>query len=96
MITVKSVRLSKDHLRRLNAEERALLILFGHAANQISVLVKLITFATNGEPLDYVEQCAQAMQTQVLNRLLIGVVHETNELIRRQFLSAPLGNTVAL
>jgi hypothetical protein len=92
MITVLKIPVAKDRLRAMPADERALLILLGHAANQINLLSKLVIFSSNKDP-DGVEQFLSAAQTQLLARFAIGVLNEGWELISRQFLATPIGKT---
>jgi hypothetical protein len=54
MITVMKIPVSKDRLRAMPEDERALLIL-GYVANQINLLSKLVIFSSNKTP-DGVEQ----------------------------------------
>jgi hypothetical protein len=90
MITVLRVPVSKDRMRAMPADERALLILLGYAANQINLLSKLVIFSSNKTP-DGVEQALSGAQTQMLARLTIGVLSEGWELISKRFLGTPIG-----
>jgi hypothetical protein len=90
MITVLRIPVSKDLLRKMPEEERALLILLGYVANQINLLSKLVIFSSNRTP-DGVEQALSAAQTQMLARLVIGVLNEGWELIRKRFLRSSIG-----
>jgi len=47
MIKVVRMQITKEQFRTLPKDERALLLLMGHALNQIAVLIKLVTFSTN-------------------------------------------------
>ena len=64
MITVLKVPVSKDRLRAMPEDERALLILLGYVANQINLLSKLVIFSSNKTP-DGVEHALCAAQTQM-------------------------------
>jgi hypothetical protein len=90
MIDVLRVPVSKNGLRAMSQRERSLFLLLGFAANQITLLSKLVIFSTNKTP-DGVEQSLSGAQSQMLARLLIGVLHEAWELIRRQFLESKIG-----
>ena len=46
-IQVYRVTISKDQFRTLPPEERALVLILGHALNQIGVFVKLVRFSSN-------------------------------------------------
>ena len=79
MIKVVRIQITKEQLRTLPKDERALLLLMGHALNQIAVLIKLITFSTNKDPTDPIEGRVSAAQSQVILRFLFGAVAETWE-----------------
>ena len=90
MITLMKIPVSKDRLRAMPEDERALLILLGYVANQINLLSKLVIFSSNKTP-DGVEQALSGAQTQMLARLVIGVLNEGWELISKRFLGSPIG-----
>ena len=90
MITVLKVPVSKDRLRAMPEDERALLILLGYVANQINLLSKLVIFSSNKTP-DGVEHALCAAQTQMLARLAIGVLNEGWEVISKRFLGSRIG-----
>src|SRR6516162_4432055 len=90
MITVLKVPVSKDRLRAMPEDERALLILLGFVANQINLLSKLVIFSSNKTP-NGVEHTLSAAQTQMLARFGIGVLNEGWELISKRFLGSPIG-----
>jgi hypothetical protein len=64
MITVLRIPVSKDRLRAMPADERALLILLGYVANQINLLSKLVIFPSNKTP-DGIEQALSGALTTV-------------------------------
>jgi len=67
-----------QNLQKLSTEERVLLVLLGYSANQIMMLQKLVWFATNGAANnDEVELLGSFAQTQMLLRLLVGVLSES-------------------
>lgn len=72
-------------------EERVFLLLLGYAANQLSMLQKLLMFSSNKTPPNELEQHLSGAQTQMLVRYIIGVLHETWLLIERHYISKPLG-----
>jgi hypothetical protein len=90
MITVVKIPVPKDRLRAMPEDERALLILLGYVANQINLLSKLVIFSSNKTP-DGVEQALCGAQTQMLARLVVGVLNEGWELISKRFLQSPIG-----
>jgi hypothetical protein len=51
MIRAVRIQISKEQFRTLPKDGRALLMLMGHALNQIAVLIKLVTFSSNKDPL---------------------------------------------
>lgn len=91
MISVMEIPLPKDRLQAATKEERALFLLLGYAANQITMFQKLMIFSGNKDPAHSAEQRISAAQTQMLLRFLIGAVHETWTLIQKRFLGSPLG-----
>ena len=76
MIVVYRIPVPKDRLRSMPKEERVLLLLLGYAANQLSMLQKLLHFATNRTPPEEIEQYATGVQTQMLVRLTVGALNE--------------------
>jgi hypothetical protein len=72
-------------------KERALMMLAGYAANQINFFIKLVLLSSNQDGLTEMEQKLSGGQTQMSLRILIGVLNEAWELVRKRFLSAPLG-----
>jgi len=71
-------------------DERALLLLLGYAANQVSMLQKLLNFATNHTWSFEVEQVATGVQTQMLARLMAGALNEAWILVSTRFIQNPL------
>jgi hypothetical protein len=91
MIEVLRIFVNKERLRAMPKNERALFLLLGYAANQINMLSKLIIFSTNKTPDEQPEQAISGAQSQMIARLIIGVLHESWELIRKRFLGSRLG-----
>src|ERR1700722_16913860 len=91
MIDVLRIPLPKDRLQSIPKDERALFLLLGYAANQINVLSKLVIFSTNKTPSDQPEGNLSGAQSQIIARLLIGILTETWQLISSQFLSSTIG-----
>ena len=91
MIEVYRIRLPKDRLCAMPANERALFFLLGYAGNQINMFQKLLIFSTNQTPDEIVEQRITGAHTQMLLRFMIGLLHEAWLLIHRRFLQSPLG-----
>ena len=71
VIDILALNSTKDLLMRMTPGERGLFLLFGYASNQVNVLWKLITIATNETPENPIEQRVSGTQTQILVRLLV-------------------------
>ena len=93
MIQVYKIPISKDKLRAMPADERALLILLGYAANQINYFSKLVILSAHQDGGTELEQMLAGAQTQMTLRVVIGVLNETWELIRTRFMSTHYGRT---
>jgi hypothetical protein len=93
MVEVYKIALPKDKLIAMPEKERSLMMLLGYAANQINFFAKLVLLSSNKDGPTELEQKLSGGQTQMSLRVLIGVLNETWELVRKRFLGAPLGNT---
>jgi len=91
MIDVLRIPVSKEVLHAMPKAERALFLLLGYASNQINLFSKLVIFSSNKTPLEQPEQSLSGVQTQMLARIIIGVLNEAWELIRKRFLGTKLG-----
>jgi hypothetical protein len=91
MIEVYKIPIPKDKLRAMPADERALLMLLGYAANQITFFSKLVLFSTNRDGNSELERLLSASQSQMVVRVVIGVLNEAWELIRTRFMSTAYG-----
>jgi hypothetical protein len=91
MLKVYRIPIPKDRLRAMPNDERVLFVLLGYASNQISMLQKLLTFATNRTPDAELEQHATGAQTQMLVRLV--ALNEAWEMVRTRFIEAPLAQS---
>jgi hypothetical protein len=76
VINVYRVPISKKQLSTLPKDERALLLLMGHALNQISVFLKLFTFSSNNDPKDPIEERVSAAQSHIILRVWCGILLE--------------------
>ena len=65
-IKVYRVLVPKDRLAAMPKEERAVLLLLGHAENELNTLIKLILMSRNGTSSADVIRYAEASQTFVL------------------------------
>jgi len=90
MIQIYRIPVPKECLRAMPKDERVLFLLLGYAANQLSMLQKLLNFATNRTPDAEVEQHATGTQTQMLVRLMVGALNEAWELVSTRFIQKPL------
>src|SRR5579871_2095927 len=91
MIEVYRIPVPKDRLRAMPKEERVLFLLLGYAANQLSMLQKLLAIATNRTPDTELEQHVTGAQTQMLVRLMVGSLNEAWALVTSRFLQDPIG-----
>lgn len=94
MARVHRLPIQIHNLRKLSAEERVLLILLGYSANQIMMLQKLIWFGAHGPPShgnNEVELLGSLAQSQMLLRLLVGVLSESWRVISTRYLQSTLG-----
>jgi hypothetical protein len=82
---IHRVNLTKRKLAAMSQAERSLLLLLGHANNEINVFSKLILMARKDDPeiklIDHVE----AGQVLIMMRVLIGKLHEAWLLFNRRF-----------
>jgi len=90
VIEVYRIPIPKDRLQALSRDERVLLLLLGYVSNQISLLQKLVVFATNHTPERDFEQHCTGVQTQIIVRLIIGDLNEAWRLITTRFIENPL------
>jgi hypothetical protein len=84
-LRVFRLNLTKERLAALPLAERRLLLLLGHASNEINVLSKLIMMALQGRPTIQIVDYVEAGQALILMRLLIGKLHEAWELFKVRF-----------
>jgi hypothetical protein len=90
MIEVYRMRLAKADLSKLEPSQRNALLLLGHASNQLTVLLKTLHFSLNNDVGDEVQQSVAAGQSQILLRLLVGLVFETWDMLRERIIEAAL------
>lgn len=82
---LRRVILTKSDLAALPQTERSLLLLLGHASNEINVLSKLILMVTRkNAPPSQIANNVEAAQVCVLLRVLVGQLHEAWELFRKR------------
>jgi hypothetical protein len=83
---IHKVILTKSKLAALQQSERSLLLLLGHASNEINVLSRLILMITrkDGQPLPRTVDNVEAGQVCVLLRVLVGQLNEAWELFKKR------------
>jgi hypothetical protein len=84
-LKVYRLNLTKERLAALPLAERRLLLLLGHASNEINVLSKLILMVGQWRPTIQMVDYVEAGQALILMRLLIGKLHEAWELFKVRF-----------
>jgi hypothetical protein len=80
--TIFRLELTKQKLAGLPSAERRLLLLLGHASNELNVLRKLTIMTRQAELKNKSVDYVQAWQTLFLIRLLIGKIHEVVGTVR--------------
>src|SRR5260370_29931217 len=90
MVEADRIPVPKERLRAMPRDERVLVLLLGYVSNQLSMLQKLLTFATNRTPAKELEQHATGAQTQMLVRLTVGALSEAWEPVRTQFIETTI------
>ena len=92
-ITVHRLRIGKDKLSAIPDNERNLLFMLAHIANEISILQKLQGYMGNFEyPANTdAESDALTSQSLFMGRLYIGKLNEAQNFIRSIFLRTELG-----
>lgn len=86
MVQVFRIPISKEKLKALSADERVLLLLLGYVSNQLMMMQKLLMFSANHEDSDEPAiQYPQSIQTQMILRLMIGLLHEAWDVIVTRF-----------
>ena len=91
VIEVFKIPIPKDKLKAMPEKERSLLLLLGYAANQISFFAKLVILSSNKDGEKEMEQMLSGTQTQMSLRILVGVLNETWELVRKRFTGSEIG-----
>ena len=89
---IHHLKLSRAQLDSIPADERRLLILIAHAANELSVLTKLFHFAAGTVTDDALPHFEHAHNTQalVLGRILTGKIYEWWVLMQSAFFGTRL------
>lgn len=87
---MKVLELSKEELQALPSEDRCLLLLLGHIANELSVLSKLFYWSSLFVQRDGVTGRAGIMQAQTVGRLFAGKLLEAWKAIRKGYFDTQL------
>src|SRR5690349_11591044 len=82
---------TKEHLLKMTEQERGAFLVFGYAANQVNVLWKMIIASLNRDPTNAVDARVSAAQSQILVRLMIGILWEAWRAVVERFLKSKLG-----
>lgn len=91
MIDVMRMGFTKEHLLKMTEQERGAFLLFGYTGNQVNVLWKVIVASLNRDPMEPVDARVSAAQSQILVRLMIGVLWEAWRAVETHFLKSKLG-----
>lgn len=82
-IEVFRIPVPKVDLSRIPADERTLLLLASHAVNQMTTLIRLLTFSVNHHSDSELENLLSAGQSQTILRYLLGTTAETWQMLKR-------------
>lgn len=92
-VLLHHISLTKAQLDAIPEDERVLVVLLAHAANELNVLTKLFHFCSTHKIATPVEEQARNAQSLVLGRVLTGKIYECWELLRKAFFGAKLAKT---
>jgi hypothetical protein len=81
-IEIRRVIFTKKQLADIPKDERSLLLLMGHATNELNVFSKFILMMRKDDPPTQVEDYTEGGQVFIIMRILIGKLHEAWELFR--------------
>ncbi len=81
-IEIHRVLLPKAELAAMPQDERVLVLLMGHATNEINVFSRFILMMRKDKPPTQIEDFAEGGQIFIVMRTLIGKLHEAWELFR--------------
>lgn len=88
-VKIVQLKMTKEQLVGLGPAKSRLLLLCGHAINELMTLLRLVSMSGASEEADFVTQKVATGRGYVLLRILLGKVWECHELIRRRVLSHP-------
>lgn len=81
-IEIHRVIFKKAELAAMPKDERSLLLLMGHATNEMNVLSKFILMMRKDDPPTTIEDYTEGGQIFIIMRVLIGKLHEAWELFK--------------
>ena len=81
-VEIHRVIFTKEQLAAIPKDERSLLLLMGHATNEMNVLSKFMLMMRKDDPPTQVEDFTEGGQVFIIMRILIGKLHEAWELFR--------------
>jgi hypothetical protein len=87
------IKLTQAQLDAVPEQERVLMVLLAHAANELNTLTKLFHFCSTQKAPTPIEEQARNAQALVLARVLAGKLYECWELLQRAFFGARLSQT---
>jgi hypothetical protein len=68
MIDILKISVSRDRLRAMPVDERALFILLGYAANQLNVFSKMLLFSLNKTSVNEIEHLVRCAESNAVAR----------------------------
>ena len=93
MITLHHLRLTQQQLDGIPDDERRLLILLGHAFNELNILTKLFQYTASASASDRALLDAENAQALVIARVLTGKIYECWKLLQSAFFATALSKT---
>jgi hypothetical protein len=81
-LEIHRVLLTKPKLAAMPKEERVLLLLMGHATNEINVFSKLILMMRKDDPPSQIEDFVEGGQIFIVMRILVGKLHEAWDMFK--------------
>jgi hypothetical protein len=86
-MNVYQIPIDREQLAAIPREERTLLLVLGHALNEVVILSKLLHFAANANGPNEAYQDAEVGQVLLLLRLAVGKLNETWNLLSTGYFS---------
>ncbi|MEJ2794602.1 hypothetical protein WAE56_14400 [Iodobacter sp. LRB] len=89
MIDIHKITISRSQLDAIPDDERKLLALIAHAANELNIFAKLFHFSAGGCSDNPILKNAEKAQTFALGRVLTGKIYECWNLLQVAFFQRP-------